>query len=187
MEKIKEEEAYKAVEKNLSGSRPRELFDDVVEDAEKEFEKDRTVLKVRPITETQKCWLARYTSVRLLMEVRALCAREPRVPVDAAAAAAAAGKTPLQLDCFWRLTHCAHRAGAGEESQHRGRAGDGLRGIFGCGGRHRQPARSRDLGHTQVRSLPGTYAMTWGPAVFNSGLQSHRCMIRVYSKRIKHR
>lgn len=43
---LKEEEAYKAVEKNLSGSRPRELFDDVVEDAEKEFEKDRSLLKV---------------------------------------------------------------------------------------------------------------------------------------------
>ena len=47
MDKVKDEEAYKAVEKNLSGSRPRELFDDVVEDAEKDFEKDRTVLKVR--------------------------------------------------------------------------------------------------------------------------------------------
>jgi hypothetical protein len=47
VEKIKDEEAYKAVEKNLSGSRPRELFDDVIEDAEKDFEKDRTVLKVR--------------------------------------------------------------------------------------------------------------------------------------------
>ena len=47
MDKVKEEEAYKAVEKNLSGSRPRELFDDVIEDAEKDFEKDRTVLKVR--------------------------------------------------------------------------------------------------------------------------------------------
>lgn len=47
VEKVKAEEAYKAVEKNLSGSRPRELFDDVIEDAEKDFEKDRTVLKVR--------------------------------------------------------------------------------------------------------------------------------------------
>ncbi len=43
---LKEEGAYKAVEKNLSGSRPRELFDDVIEDAEKEFEKDRSLLKV---------------------------------------------------------------------------------------------------------------------------------------------
>ena len=39
------------MEKNLSGSRPKELFDDVIEDAEKDFEKDRQVLKV-PLLES---------------------------------------------------------------------------------------------------------------------------------------
>lgn len=49
MENLKDEESYKAVEKNLSGSRPRELFEDVVEDAEKDFEKHRAILKVRRV------------------------------------------------------------------------------------------------------------------------------------------
>lgn len=45
VDNLKEEETYKAVEKNLSGSRPRELFEDIIEDAEKDFEKDRALLK----------------------------------------------------------------------------------------------------------------------------------------------
>jgi len=44
---VKGEDAYIAVEKNVAGSRPKELFEDVLEEAEARFEKDRTVLKVR--------------------------------------------------------------------------------------------------------------------------------------------
>ena len=45
VDKIKKEPAYLAVEKNVSGSRPKELFDDCIEEIEGEFTKDRTVLK----------------------------------------------------------------------------------------------------------------------------------------------
>jgi len=45
---VKGEDAYVAVEKNAAGSRPKELFEDVLEEVEARFEKDRTVLKVRP-------------------------------------------------------------------------------------------------------------------------------------------
>lgn len=42
---IKNEEAYEAVVKNQSGSRPRELFEDVIEDAETVYASDRNTLK----------------------------------------------------------------------------------------------------------------------------------------------
>ena len=45
-ETVKQEDAYVAVEKNAAGSRPKELFEDVLEGVEEKFEKDRTVLKV---------------------------------------------------------------------------------------------------------------------------------------------
>ena len=45
-ETVKHEDAYIAVEKNAAGSRPKELFEDVLEEVEERFEKDRTVLKV---------------------------------------------------------------------------------------------------------------------------------------------
>ena len=44
-ETIKNEESLIAVEKNSSGSRPKELFEDVVEEAEEEHEKTSSVLK----------------------------------------------------------------------------------------------------------------------------------------------
>ena len=47
---MKGEDAYVAVEKNAAGSRPKELFEDVLEEVEARFEKDRTVLKVRRLT-----------------------------------------------------------------------------------------------------------------------------------------
>ena len=45
-EMVKQEDAYIAVEKNAAGSRPKELFEDILEEVEDRFEKDRTVLKV---------------------------------------------------------------------------------------------------------------------------------------------
>lgn len=42
---VKEEEAYLAVVSNLSGSRPRELFEDVMEEVEEEYEGSRGVMK----------------------------------------------------------------------------------------------------------------------------------------------
>lgn len=45
MDSIKKEPAYLAVEKNVSGSRPKELFDDCIEEVEELFTKDRTALK----------------------------------------------------------------------------------------------------------------------------------------------
>jgi len=42
---VKEEEVYKAVEGNLSGSRPRELFEDVLEELEEEYEASRGIMK----------------------------------------------------------------------------------------------------------------------------------------------
>lgn len=46
---LKDEPAYIAVEGNQSGSRPRELFEDALEDAEKAYADDRSTLKV-PLT-----------------------------------------------------------------------------------------------------------------------------------------
>lgn len=37
-ELVKKHEAYLAVEKNTSGSRPKELFEDMIEDMEKEYD-----------------------------------------------------------------------------------------------------------------------------------------------------
>ena len=42
---MKSKDAYKAVEKNLSGSRPKELFEDVLEEVEEQYEHDRALLK----------------------------------------------------------------------------------------------------------------------------------------------
>ena len=42
---IRKEEPLKAVEKNVSGSKPKELFEEVLETADKQFEKDRAALK----------------------------------------------------------------------------------------------------------------------------------------------
>ena len=42
---IRKEEALKAVEKNVAGSRPKEMFEEALETADKQFEKDRGVLK----------------------------------------------------------------------------------------------------------------------------------------------
>jgi hypothetical protein len=42
---IRKEEALRAVEKNVAGSRPKELFEEALETADKQFEKDRGVLK----------------------------------------------------------------------------------------------------------------------------------------------
>ncbi len=38
---IKKEEAYVAVCKNVTGSRPREMFDDVLEEMEAQYTKDK--------------------------------------------------------------------------------------------------------------------------------------------------
>ena len=43
---VKREDAYIAVEKNAAGSRPKELFEDILEEVEEQFDADRTVLKV---------------------------------------------------------------------------------------------------------------------------------------------
>ena len=43
---VKREDAYIAVEKNVAGSRPKELFEDVLEEADARFEADRSILKV---------------------------------------------------------------------------------------------------------------------------------------------
>jgi len=45
VEVLKDEAAYIAVEGNQSGSRPRELFEDVLEDAEKAYADDRALMK----------------------------------------------------------------------------------------------------------------------------------------------
>ncbi|KAJ9533372.1 hypothetical protein QJQ45_026392 [Haematococcus lacustris] len=42
---VKAEEAYLAVERNTQGSRPRELFEDLLEDMEAEYEKAKVVLR----------------------------------------------------------------------------------------------------------------------------------------------
>ena len=42
---VRKEEALAAVEKNLSGSKPKELFEDALEVADAQFDKDRAVLK----------------------------------------------------------------------------------------------------------------------------------------------
>jgi len=39
------EDVLKAVEKNSTGSRPKELFEDVLEEVEAAFQKERTLLK----------------------------------------------------------------------------------------------------------------------------------------------
>ena len=44
-ELIKNEESLLAVEKNSSGSRPKEMFEDMIEEAEEEHEKTSAVLK----------------------------------------------------------------------------------------------------------------------------------------------
>ena len=42
---IEHEEALRAVEKNLSGARPRELFEDVLEEVEDVYIKERSLLR----------------------------------------------------------------------------------------------------------------------------------------------
>ncbi|BDA45679.1 probable pre-mRNA-processing protein 40A [Coccomyxa sp. Obi] len=42
---VKKEDAFIAVEKNVTGSTPKELFEDLLETADAQFEKDRAVLK----------------------------------------------------------------------------------------------------------------------------------------------
>eukprot|EP00191_Tetraselmis_sp_GSL018_P019477 CAMPEP_0177582924 /NCGR_PEP_ID=MMETSP0419_2-20121207/3030_1 /TAXON_ID=582737 /ORGANISM="Tetraselmis sp., Strain GSL018" /LENGTH=858 /DNA_ID=CAMNT_0019072245 /DNA_START=64 /DNA_END=2641 /DNA_ORIENTATION=- len=42
---VEDEPVYKAIEGNLSGSRPKELFYDVVEELDEQYDKDRSVLK----------------------------------------------------------------------------------------------------------------------------------------------
>ena len=42
---IRKEEVLKAVEKNVAGSRPKEMFEEVLETADKQFEKDKGILK----------------------------------------------------------------------------------------------------------------------------------------------
>lgn len=42
---IEDEEALGAVEKNSSGSRPKDLFDDVLEEVEEVYAKDRSLLR----------------------------------------------------------------------------------------------------------------------------------------------
>ena len=44
-ELVEHEESLKAVEKNLSGSRPKELFEDVLEEVEEQYIKDRNLLR----------------------------------------------------------------------------------------------------------------------------------------------
>ena len=60
-ELVKREDAYIAVERNVAGSRPKELFEDVLEEADARFEADRSVLKVPPPS------LTRWHSVRVLV------------------------------------------------------------------------------------------------------------------------
>ena len=38
---MRDEEAYLAVESNASGSRPKEMFEDMIEELEADFEKDK--------------------------------------------------------------------------------------------------------------------------------------------------
>lgn len=42
---VKDDPAYRAVDSNQFGSRPRELFDDVIEKLEEKYEKDRALMK----------------------------------------------------------------------------------------------------------------------------------------------
>ncbi len=42
---MRKEDAFIAVEKNVTGSTPKELFEDLLETADAQFEKDRAVLK----------------------------------------------------------------------------------------------------------------------------------------------
>ena len=42
---IRKEDVLKAVERNVAGSRPKELFEEALETADKQFEKDRVVLR----------------------------------------------------------------------------------------------------------------------------------------------
>lgn len=44
-ELVKKEDAYVAVERNTAGSRPKELFEDIVEEVDAAYDADRTVLK----------------------------------------------------------------------------------------------------------------------------------------------
>lgn len=46
-ELVKKEDAYIAVEKNAAGSRPKELFEDALEEVEAAYEVARAALKVR--------------------------------------------------------------------------------------------------------------------------------------------
>ena len=42
--RIKDNDVLRAVEKNTSGSRPKELFEEVLEEVDKQWEADRSVL-----------------------------------------------------------------------------------------------------------------------------------------------
>lgn len=43
---VAEDAAFVAVEANLSGSRPRELFEDILEEVEEKYEKDKAGLQI---------------------------------------------------------------------------------------------------------------------------------------------
>ena len=46
---MKKEDTYIAVEKNAAGSRPKELFEDVLEEVEAAYESCRSTLRVRTV------------------------------------------------------------------------------------------------------------------------------------------
>lgn len=60
MEVLKDEAAYIAVEGNQSGSRPRELFEDVLEDAEKAYADDRALMKVGMRACSRACTIIKF-------------------------------------------------------------------------------------------------------------------------------
>lgn len=48
---VEEEDVLKAVERNLQGSRPKELFEDVLEEVEEQYLKDRATLRAASVYE----------------------------------------------------------------------------------------------------------------------------------------
>ena len=48
---VEEEDVLKAVERNLQGSRPKELFEDVLEEVEEQYLKDRATLRAANVYE----------------------------------------------------------------------------------------------------------------------------------------
>ena len=59
---IEHEEALRAVEKNLSGARPRELFEDVLEGIEEVYIKDRALLREAKLEFTLETSFADFTA-----------------------------------------------------------------------------------------------------------------------------